>query len=647
MPNHRSVRRPTDSIITFGKKGRRTTERRTVDTDTQQRMVTRTKLATIFESHRLELLLFALALGIRLIYLLQSADAPSFALPLVDSEIYDRAARDLMHGAGLTEAFFYQPFFYPLYLALVYTVTGSSILAAKLIQALLGALTVLCVASLARARFDRRTGLAAGLMTAFYGPLFFFEGELLAAGWAALWAVVVVGLFGAAAERRSLSLCAAAGLCGGLAVITRPTFLPFVAVTSLWVLWLLVREGRHSPSRIFGAVVGGFLLVTLPVALLSLETSGKFSFVPASGGLNLHIGNNPDPCETLTIRPGQSWHELVTSPAREGVGGLWEEDRFFRSRVTQFVKTQPAAFVRGIVAKTAAFFSSREIPRNIDIYHFRRWSSLLGAAVWKVGAFGFPFGLFFPLAILGVIVGWRRLSTPLLLFLVLYPPAVIVVFVSSRYRVPIIPVLAVPAAVGLVWLMDTMRQLAVKRLALAGGVIAGALLLCVIPGPFCQEEDLQGEYWFVVAAAQLRNNEQIAAIESLRRAVEVDPNYFEAQYQLGTVLFGGGDVASAIQHFEQAVAARPDMAVVHSQLGLALAQMGRTAEARHHMARASELDPDNVSNLINVGVLMARAGDLNTALWYFRRAVSLDPKDQVARSRLEQVQRDLAEGNKQ
>ena len=56
-------------------------------------------------------------------------------------------------------------------------------------QACLGAVTCGLTVLLGCRLFDRSTGLLAGLMTAFYGPLIFFESELLGSGWAAFWAV--------------------------------------------------------------------------------------------------------------------------------------------------------------------------------------------------------------------------------------------------------------------------------------------------------------------------------------------------------------------------------------------------------------------------------------------------------------------------
>ena len=118
------------------------------------------------------------------------------------------------------------------------------------------------------------------------------------------------------------------------------------------------------------------------------------------------------------------------------------------------------------------------------------------------------------------------------------------VFVSARYRVPVVPVAAIPAAAGALALVDAVRARSGRRLAvLAAGTVA-VLALTVIPGPFCQEQDLEGEYWFLMSAAELRQGDRDAAVDSLQRAVELDPDSFEARYQLGEMLLERDELAA-------------------------------------------------------------------------------------------------------
>jgi tetratricopeptide (TPR) repeat protein len=368
------------------------------------------------------------------------------------------------------------------------------------------------------------------------------------------------------------------------------------------------------------------------VAALTADRTGRFRFTPASGGLNLYLGNNPASCATLTTRPGQEWQELaVAAPRRAGYEGLWGNHDYFMARSREWVVANPGGWLAGAVGKGLQFLSSREVPRNVDIYLFRRWSTLLGSGVWKWRGFGFPFGLLLPLAVLGVVTRWRQLPRPLLLYLLLYPAAVVLVFVSARYRVPIVPVAAIAAAAGALTIVDRFQARRWRALAVAGAVAAASLLVAVLPGPFCQEQDLEDEYWFLVAASHLRGGDKPRSIECLRRAVELDPGYFEARYQLGSMLLEAGELTEAAANLERAVAERPDSGVARRELGMALGRLGRFDESLRQLERAVELAPLDARAHNNLGVLLAQMGRLEDALVVLERAVSLDPEYRPAR----------------
>ena len=76
--------------------------------------------------------------------------APSFDVPVVDAASYDSLARELAAGE-LSARLFYPGAFYPLFLALVYA-TGGSLLAAKAVQAGIGAATCALTAPIVASR---------------------------------------------------------------------------------------------------------------------------------------------------------------------------------------------------------------------------------------------------------------------------------------------------------------------------------------------------------------------------------------------------------------------------------------------------------------------------------------------------------------
>ncbi|MHC4791905.1 MAG: ArnT family glycosyltransferase, partial [Planctomycetota bacterium] len=250
-----------------------------------------------------------LALFVRLFYLYESSVNPSFTTPTVDSRTYDKLARSVAEGNEMNYEFFWQPFFYPAFLSVIYLASNSSIVFAKIVQVLLGCVTCLLTYRLGKRIFDRPAGITAGVMTAVYGPLVFYETELLAAGWAALWSVVLILLFIKTSSKKSVWLCGVLGICGALSIITRPTFLVFVIAAAVWlaISFYQAGVGLEKIALRLGAILTGFLLIAIPVAAQNLRVTGHFTFMPASGGINLYIGNNPNYAETIIARPGSGW----------------------------------------------------------------------------------------------------------------------------------------------------------------------------------------------------------------------------------------------------------------------------------------------------------------------------------------------------
>jgi hypothetical protein len=375
--------------------------------------------------------IFALALVVRLVYLWESSSGPSFAAPVLDAGTYDGLARSLAAGKRVSGELFWQPVFYPYFLSIVYWFSNGSIIFGKIVQIFLGSLTCLLTYYLGKRVFNQTAGIIAGLVTALYGPLIFFDGELLATGWASLWAVSLILLFLTGPSRRSAWFFFVLGVCGGLSIITRPTFVPFFIAG---LIWLTIRFycGSRSVREVLirlAVVLLGLLFIAVPVGLKNIRLTGHFGILPSSGGLNLYIGNNPNYTQTMAARPGWPWQEIVDLPERNGVSGnRWAQQEFFLQNVKSYIVAEPVSFVKGLIYKTSQFLSSREMPRNVDVYLFGKWSRLLSVLTFKVGPFGFPFGLLLPLTAFGLVWYWTRLPAPLLLFLIFYPLSVILVF---------------------------------------------------------------------------------------------------------------------------------------------------------------------------------------------------------------------------
>ena len=122
------------------------------------------------------------AFFVRLVVIFQlQANSPIFNFPLIDSMTYDRLARALVNTWQWPEkGAFFQPPAYPYFLAILYRILGESYFWAKVAQSFLGAVNCLLVSQIGSKIACQKTGLIAGMICAFYGPLIYFELDFMA-----------------------------------------------------------------------------------------------------------------------------------------------------------------------------------------------------------------------------------------------------------------------------------------------------------------------------------------------------------------------------------------------------------------------------------------------------------------------------------
>jgi len=589
---------------------------------------------------KIALLIFLLAALVRAVYLYDSGDNPTFFAPIVDSLTYDQMAKDLLKTGSLTHEFFWQPLFYPLFLSLIYKLSDSSILTVKIVQALLGSATSVLVYCLGKKLFGKMAGVLAGAITALYIPLVFYDGELLSAGWAAFWTVASILAFISTAEKPGKWNCFILGLCGILSIINRPEFLLFFATGCIWMMIVWIR--RHTkPKKIvlyFSLLLAGFLSIASPAAFLSYRVMGKASFLPYSGGINLYIGNNPNYKETINIRPGLAWRKLTELPDNYGIKDRFEKERFFSDKAINYIRTQPIGFFNGLLYKSLQFLSSREMPRNFDIYLFRRWSSLLQAGVWKAGGFGFPFGLLLPLAVIGLIYNWRKVCVPLWLFLILYPASVILVFVASRYRIPTIPLIIILAAAGCttIWQLFQSRKWANLTFVLV--IILAVAISSSLAGPFYAEQlDYQPELYYGLADSLNKQGHPEEAIHAYSKAVSLRPDYVEAHHNLALLLVDQRRIEEAITHYYAALEVDPQNAGLHEDFGVALFKLGKTQDAIEHYRKAIEIEPEKATVFDNLGTAFFHLNRVSEAMQCYSKSIELNPNDAVSQNNIGNV----------
>ena len=124
------------------------------------------------------------------------------------------------------------------------------------------------------------------------------------------------------------------------------------------------------------------------------------------------------------------------------------------------------------------------------------------------------------------------------------------------------------------------------------------------------------------------------AIVAYRQAIARKSNYAEAYSNLGNALKDTGQVSEAIAAYHRAIALKPNYPGAYSNLGNALRDSGQGDEAIAAFGQAIALKPDYAEAFNNLGNALKDVGQVDEAIAAYRRAIEFRPGYSDAHSNL-------------
>ncbi|GJM22301.1 MAG: hypothetical protein DHS20C15_22160 [Planctomycetota bacterium] len=503
-------------------------------------------------------------------------------------------------GAARASEPFHMPPLYPRLLASLPGGTEGASTSVLVLQVLAGVFGLLLAWLAAARRVGPRWALIAPALCLAYGPLSFFETKRLGDSLASVLLLGVVVLAEAlprvkrnevtpsAASRSSQAGTSVKGaswrgaLLGAslsLAALLRPQAL---LLTPLLALWTWKRVGR-APAL---ALALGALLVLLPSTLHNVSAGAGLVPVSDNGPINLWLAHEGPPSGTfVTARPEfgsiHSQAQVAKRAAEQAAGHAltWAEvSAHWRSEALALLVTEPLDVLERIGLRGAALVESFQT----GIVSVPEVERLL---IPPLRMAALPFGV-----LLGLAAGlWLALRDParagaatkpakdaahdtgphpgndapscvpawLLSFTVIV--STLMFFHYERFRLPLIPLLAVAVAVGVArWREQRPR---------AGFVLAGALVALLLAAqsflPRGHHAHVRANGWSSVAEARLAQLNPgdvhgLADVEAeFATALEADPHYPRALLGHARCALLRGDRSEALRRVEHAEALVP------------------------------------------------------------------------------------------
>ncbi|PYK71331.1 MAG: hypothetical protein DME44_08245 [Verrucomicrobia bacterium] len=512
---------------------------------------------------------------------------------------YNDWAQRLLGGQLADHLAFYGLPGYAYLLAALYKLAGYSPFVPALLQTLLDAGTAMLIYKVSigifpgtAKRHAQIAGLVAAAGWALFVPAQTYAAILMPTAWVVFifWLILwrIISRKNAPEEWEALTL----GLLVGLTATAIATIL-FLIPFLIGAILLKPAISTHSQLRtrisalvllFLGAAVG-----TSPCWVHNRLIAHDHVFLSAHGGINFWIGNNPSangyPRFPPGLRAGQAAMLQDSIDAAESAAGhslkRGEVSHYWSAKARDYIEGDPAAWLRLLALKLRTFWSA---------FQYDDLSIITILREQRVTFPGIYFGLVAAFALPAMILGWKTAPAGrwVTLAIALQMLALLPVFTTERYRLPVVPGLLVFAAFGLVMFFSN----------LAAGKFRPALsyiVLLTVSTVFISWPQRDPSLWALDA------------------------------YNSGWQALESNNLALAEKKLDVAYAYVPDNSETVFALGnLRLAQQ-KTDDALAFYWAVLSIDPKHKGALNNLGVIALDSRDYANAETWFRRAAQIDP----------------------
>ena len=535
-------------------------------------------------------------------------------------------------------AFFVSPL-YVYFLAAIFA-AGGTLFVAQLIQIGLGAAAVALVFAAARHWFGEQAALVGAGLAMLTGIFTFNEVVILQSALDPFLVSCVLYALTRVVAGGGTWAFVMAGASLALLALNRPNALVFALAAAVAVLAMQWRRATVSskagrPQRRNAAINRGVVLVASLLVVLGVNAarnyavSGDVVLIASHGGLNLYIGNHDRADGTYTPVPGitpsiagqAGDSKRVAESAVGHTLSPGEVSNFFARRAIDWVTGNPADAVRLTLRKIGILLNHVDVPLNYSHAFYAREPysvlRLLAVGPWLLLPFGLV-GLFWP-----ALRAHRSGYWVWAMFVPVYGAAVVLFFVTDRYRMPLFVPLCATAGAALLRFFALFRARQFRAFSLAAGAVAVAAVVAF--ANLGLDNGLGGEQ----TRKAVMLIEQGGVDEALRYVEKIASQHTHPgvlRFRVAQALLDAGRDADATRLLSEAIAIDGPRPAIRLALGEALLRSGRAPEAVGHLQAVYDSGYDSsvaAPLLVRALVLSGRARDAVTRLSGFPASVAI------------------------
>ena len=560
------------------------------------------KIHKIFHKKNSLFLIFLISISIKILYFFHFNENPffNFIHGTSDAINFDIGAQSFASGDLLASSAnnSYSPL-YKYFLGFIYIFAGRNLPVVWGIQFFLGTITVVLVFLITSKLFNERAAIISSTIYALYGPELMYEGILLRASLITFLGVLSLYLLIQLEEKSNFLWIALTGCVISLFIQTRPNVILVFAL--LFFVSFYCTDRKNLKINLFLSVT--VLLFFIPLLIQAYIVHGKFIFFDSSGAKAILMGNNPD------------YSGAQYSPQ---IGNLIGSTKYKEIIFILFQNliSHPVEIISLYLRKFYYFFNSYEFPSNYNFYIFQKYSFLLRTPFSN-------FAFFSSLGLMGFLFNANNFKRLRLLYAYMtgMTLSVILLYVVSRFRIPVVPYFAIFAGCFLDRVCTWCVFRKYKKIILS---ITTFILLVFLFNtiPNVSKTNESNEYGNLGNAYLSIGNVE-KAMASYNESLKVDPNNFYTHNNLGKAYTMQGRLSKAINEFNVAIKLNPDYWETFYNLGLVYMRSGQFSDGEKALLDARNLAPQESQIYFSLGNIYQKMKLFDNSLVSYKNYLSL------------------------
>lgn len=426
----------------------------------------------------------------------------------------------------------------------------------------------------------------------------------------------------------------------GLLILNRENAWVFLPVLLAWVVWQ--HRTKLVSLKTVGSVLAliiGMSLVLGPVGLRNYYVGGEFLLTTSQMGPNFFIGNHSGASgQYVSLRPDRGDPRFERTDARilaekaEGRSMTPREvSNYWMRRSYDDILSDPMGWLRLLAKKWYLTWNQVEMVDGEGIRVHAWYSPVLMGTRWILN-----FGVLSAVAVAGAWLARKRLRELWVLYgmTLAFALAVTIFYVFARYRYPLVPMVTLFAAFGIVegWRYVVGRRQAHGKELLIATCLGGlsAVATCWSNSELHSDEVT----YFSVGTALNDLGRCEEAMQQLQEAIKIKPDFAQAYVNLGTTAMKMKQWDLAEDHLREALRITPDNPVALQNLANVAVEKGDQEEAERIYRQAIQIDPFLIPALQSLARLLVQRGDTAEAVQLMKQAADADRQSPQAYSEL-------------